>query len=61
MAASNYRVSYRLTRFLSITVFCKGEVALLALSSIIRKSVGLKVVSKLILKKLLDYNGFGNV
>ena len=39
----------------------REEIALLAPLPMIRKNVDLKLVSKLIPKQLLDYNGFGDM
>ena len=52
---------YRLTRLLSMSFFCRGEVAPLALSVMVKKNIDLKVVSKLVLKQLLDYDGSGDM
>ena len=41
--------------------FCRREITPLALSPMFRKGVVLKIVSKLVLKKLLNYAGFDNV
>ena len=48
-------------RLLSMAFFCKKEVAFLALPLMIKNGIDLKLVSKLLLKQLLDYNNFGNV
>ena len=43
------------------TFFCRGEVVYLGSPPIIRKDINLKVVSKLVLKQLLDCDGSSDV
>ena len=56
LALSNHSVSHHVTWFLSMVFFCKEEVAFFALSPMIKKNADFKIISKFVLKKLLDYN-----
>ena len=61
LATSNQLVPYYSTQLLSMLFFCNKEVAPLALPAMIRKNINPKVVSKLVSKQLLNYNGSSNM